>query len=110
MEREGDIIHFNDLDRSRCPDLAISEWMPAEDASGLHEQLSRAHILAEEERAGLQSLEVMDMPESMRCFKLSAIDRRLSNLGMLKAQLFNVAPEEILAMVSLNEVLPGIDL
>jgi hypothetical protein len=110
VNREGRIINVDDADRGRCPDLAIGERIAAEDAPDLHERLSAAHTAAEEERARLQDLDVMDVPESQRCYQLAATDHRLHNLSALKSELFKLASEEIMTAYPIEAALPDVDL
>jgi hypothetical protein len=112
MHREGAYIYLDPKEQAVCPGLG--EALLVEEAPRVFEWLSSVQILILGQRDEYRdSAEAMSEREDIRQVKLAAASRKLIELGGLQKALGQVAPEEIGASFSLEEVLPevpGIDL
>lgn len=108
MKPEGENIIFDLADKSRYSGLP--PWVPIEAAPGLYAKLSERQDEARRELDAAQDHDVMDVSEHIRQHKLAAAHRRIDDLGVLKTQLGELAPDAIADSIPLEEVIgPGFE-
>lgn len=110
MQREGNIIGFDEVDKSYYHRLDGS--ISIEQAPALFKELTEAQMKALSDRDEAECLDVMDVSEHMRQHRVAEAHRRLNDLGRAKKHLGMLAPDEIAASMPLGELIgiPGIEL
>ena len=103
MRREGDLISFDEVDRSRY--AGLEGWLPIEATPGLFEELTEEQVRL---RLELSELRTLDEPSRAEQNRLVETNRQLCDLDMVKKQLGMLACDEIAAGFTVEEMLDGV--